>query len=197
VRTNKFVVLGAVLAIALGASSAMAAGAKKTTGTIKGSLVPANVSPGACASATDAHGNSDSYSEICGNSVKCSCLNAGPFLLTGGFGSGSAKLLVSIDYDPAVETDSDQKDLASCAPAFGVITFVIAARGKTAGRTQTLHALGAICGSPGKTVVSALGGFTIAASSANPPTTGSGTFNGTVDTVGGTTITVTGLIANP
>jgi hypothetical protein len=195
VRNHSFALLGAVLAIALGASSAMAAGAKKTTGTIKGSLVPANVTAGACGSATDAHSALDPYSSICGSPQQfCSCLNAGPFPISGGFGSGKASLLVTIDYDPALETGLEQ---ASCAPAFGVITFVIAPRGKTAGRTQTLHALGAICGSPGNTVVSALGGFTIAASSANPPTTGSGTFNGIVSTLGGTSITVTGLIANP
>jgi len=188
--------LGAVFATALGASSAMAAGAKKTTGTIKGSLVPANVTTGAaCGAATDANGAPDPYSTICGSPQNfCSCLNAGPFPISGGFGSGKASLLVTIDYDPALETGLEPE---ACAPAFGVITFVIAPRGKTAGRTQTLHALGAICGSPGNTVVSALGGFTIAASSANPPTTGSGTFNGTVSTLGGTSITVTGLIANP
>jgi hypothetical protein len=101
--------------------------------------------------------------------------------LSGGFGKGMANLFITIDENPAVTTGSDVR---ACAPAFGVITLSVPSKGKIAGFTQTINSLGTVCGTAETTTLVALGGFSIEASSANPESSGSGTFNGTVSTIG-------------
>jgi hypothetical protein len=86
---------------------------------------------------------------------------------------------------------------STCAFAFGVVTLSITAKGKISASTQTLNALGAICGTAGVTPVTILGGFTIVGSSSNPQASGSGTFNGAVSTTGQVSTTLSGLITNP
>jgi len=171
----------------------MAAGIKTVTCTISGSLSASNIKPGACPPVTDANG-SDSYDTICGDPESCKCISAAGLSLSGGFGKGTATLSITVDENAAVTTGSDPE---ACAPAFGVITLSVPAKGKIAGFTQTLNALGGVCGTAETTTLVALGGFSIEASSAKPESSGSGTFNGTVSTTGALSIKLTGLITNP
>ena len=181
----------AILALAFGASSLMAAGPRKVTGTISGSINSSNLQSDACPAVTDANGT-DSYDSICANSGSCKCLSASGLPLNGGFGKGTVNLSVTVDTDLSVKTGFDAN---SCSPAFGVFTLAIPARGKIAARTQTINAMGSICGTPGITTVVALGGFSIEGSTVG--STGSGTFNGTVNTVGSLSVKLVGLISSP
>jgi len=190
-RSNRYAVPMAILALAFGASSLMAAGAKKVTGTINGSISASNLQTGACAPLTDANGT-DSYDTICGHSGSCRCLSASGLSLTGGFGRGTVNASVTVDTDSSVKTGLD---VNACSPAFGVFSLTIPAKGKIAARTQTINATGAICGSPGISTVVALGGFSIEGSTAS--SSGSGTFNGTVSTTGSLSVKLVGLISNP
>ena len=163
------------------------------TGTIKGSVANSNPTAGACAPVTDANGT-NSYDAICAHSGSCQCLSVTRLALTGGFGKGTANLAVTVDESSAVLTGPAED---ACGPAFGVFTFSIPAKGKIAGRTQTLSVMGAVCGNAGTTTVATLGGFSIEGSTANPKTSGSGTFIGSVSKSGSLLITVSGSIANP
>jgi hypothetical protein len=175
------------------ATSSMAAGPRKTTGRISGNITQSNLTVGTCAAVTDANGT-DSYDTICAHSGSCKCLSVAGLALSGGFGRGTANLSVTVDENSAAVTGSD---LNACAPAFGVFTLSIPATRKSAAQTQTLNAMGSVCGTAGMTNVVALGGFSVEASNASLMASGSGTFNGTINTVGGLSITVTGLITNP
>jgi len=172
----------------------MATVIKSVTCTISGNVAASNLTLGACPAVTDAKNGIDSYDTICGDPGSCKCLSVTGLSLSGGFGKGTAKLFVTVDENAAVTTGSD---VEACAPAFGVIALSVPAKGKTAGFTQTLNALGSVCGTPQTTTLVALGGFSIEASSANPESTGSGTFNGTVSMVGALSIKLSGLITNP
>ncbi len=180
------------IVLALGASSATAA-TKKVTANIKGTLAQSNSNDGACPPVVDANG-SDSFGSTCAHPESCKCISATGLPLSGGFGKGTANISVTVDPNVEVSTGADS---LSCSPAVAVFTLMIPAKKTTPTRTQTLNALGAVCGTAGTTNVSALGGFSVEASSANPPASGSGTFNGTVSTVGALTIKLTGLITNP
>ena len=180
----------AVFALAFN-GSAMAAGPRKTVGRISGNVSQSNLTPGACAAVTDANGT-DTYDTICAHSGSCQCVNAPGLTLTGGFGRGTANLSVTVDENSAAVTGTD---VNACAPAFGVFTLSIPAKRNVPAQTQTLNAMGAVCGSPGTTNVVALGGFSVHASDA--VTSGSGTFNGSINTIGGLSVTLTGLITNP
>ncbi len=172
----------------------MAAGIKTVTCTISGGLTPADLNSGACSAVMDANNGIDSYDTICGHPESCKCISAKGLSLSGGFGKGTASLSFTLDENAAVTTGSDPE---ACAPAFGVITLSVPAKGKIAGFTQTLNALGGVCGTAETTTLVALGGFSIDASSAKPGSSGSGTFNGTVSTTGALSIKLTGLITNP
>lgn len=192
-RIHIVTVLVAILTLVLNASLTIAAGIKAVTCTISGSLSASNLKSGACPPVIDANGT-DSYDTICGDPESCKCLSAAGLSLSGGFGKGTASLSVTVDENAAVTTGSDPE---ACAPAFGVITLSVPTKGKIAGFTQTLNAMGSVCGTAETTTLVALGGFSIEASSAKPESSGSGTFNGTVSTVGALSIKLTGLITNP
>jgi len=128
------------------------------------------------------------------DTANCKCINASNLILSGGFGKGTANLIATADESSTVVTGSDA---SACAPAFAVVTLSIRARGKIPASTQTLNALGAVCGSAGTTTVNVLGGFSIEGSNSNPPASGSGIFNGTVGTAGQVSVTLSGLITNP
>jgi hypothetical protein len=180
-----------VIALAFSASPIEAAGPKKVTTIITGSITKSNLTSGACGGVSDANGT-DSYDTICGNSGSCQCLSAASLTLAGNFGKGTANLSVTVDENSNAVTG---QDVNACAPAFGVFTLSIPARGKLSASTQTLNAMGAVCGSAGTTTVVALGGFSIEGSTTK--STGSGTFNGTVSTVGAVSIKLVGLITTP
>ncbi len=185
------------IAIALCASLVSQAGAAKLTkGTISGSVSPSDLSTGPCAQVVDANGNDDAYDTMCAatDTADCKCITAPTLILSGGFGRGTATLTATADESATVETGSDP---SACAPAFAVVTLSIKAKGKIPASTQTLNALGAICGTPETTTVNVLGGFSIEASNSRTPASGSGIFNGTVSTTGEVSITLTGLITNP
>ena len=183
------------IAIALCASLVSEAGAKVIKGTITGAVSASNITPGACGPVTDANGT-DSYGTMCpaADAASCECLSVSTLKISGGFGKGTASLTATADESATVETGGVT---GTCAPAFGVLTLSITAKGKISASTQTINALGAICGTAAVTPVTILGGFTIVGSSSNPQASGSGTFNGTVSTTGQVSITLTGLITNP
>ena len=170
-----------------------AAGPKLTKGTISGSVSPTDLTSGACAPVVDANGTHN-YDTMCPDAANCKCINASNLILSGGFGRGTANLIATADESATVETGSGA---SSCAPAFAVVTLSIKARGKIPASTQTLNALGAVCGTPETTTVNVLGGFSIDGSNSNPAASGSGIFNGTVSTAGSVSIVLTGLITNP
>jgi hypothetical protein len=192
-RFNRFALPIAMLAVALSASSIMAATPKKVTGVVSGGISKSNLTPGACPAVVDVNGT-HSYDTTCGHPGSCQCISASGLTLAGGFGKGTVNLSVTVDEDSTAITGLST-DLNACAPAFGVFTLTIPAKGKIAGRTQTLNAMGAVCGTAGTTTVVALGGFSVESSTAS--TSGSGTFNGTVSTVGSVSVKLIGLIANP
>lgn len=192
-RIHAFAVTVALLSLVLGKSVSMAA-TKTESGTISGSITASNFTSDACPAVTDARNGIDSYDTICSDPGSCKCLAVKGLGLSGGFGKGTASLLLTVDENAAVTTGSDTN---ACAPAFGVITLSVPAKGKTAGFEQTLNALGSICGTAETTTLLALGGFSIEASSKNPESSGSGTFNGAVSTTGALSIKLTGLITNP
>jgi hypothetical protein len=194
VRIHIFVVLATLFTLALGASFTTAAGIKTVTGTISGSVTASNFSSDACPAVTDVKDGIDSYDTICSDPGSCKCLSVTKLSLSGGFGKGTASLFVTVDENSAVTTGSN---LEACAPAFSVITLAVPAKGKTSEFAQTLNAVGSVCGTAQTTTLVALGGFSIEASSANPESSGSGTFNGTVSTTGALSIKLSGLIANP
>ena len=173
-RIHAFAVTVALLSLVLGKSVSMAA-TKTESGTISGSITASNFTSDACPAVTDARNGIDSYDTICSDPGSCKCLAVKGLGLSGGFGKGTASLLLTVDENAAVTTGSDTN---ACAPAFGVITLSVPAKGKTAGFEQTLNALGSICGTAETTTLLALGGFSIEASSKNPESSGSGTFNG-------------------
>ena len=179
------------LALILSASSTMAAGTRKVTATIKGTLSGSNAVAGACSAVTDANGT-DSYDTICNNLGSCTCINATNLPLSGGFGAGKAAIFLTVDTDSSVTTGAGME---ACAPAFGVLSLSVPARGKIAAKTQTLDVLGAVCGTAGRTAVTALGGFSIAASTAD--SSGSGTFNGALSQLGALTLKISGSITGP
>jgi hypothetical protein len=187
--------LVAAIAIALCASLVSEVGAKVIKGTITGAVSSSNITPGACGPVTDDNGT-DSYDAMCppADAASCECLSVSTLKVSGGFGRGTASLTATADESATVETGGVY---GTCAPAFGVVTLSIAAKGRISARTQTLNALGAICGTAGVTPVSILGGFTIVGSSSNPQASGSGTFNGTVSPTGQVSITLSGQITNP
>ena len=186
----------AAIAIALSSLPVSAAsGPKKTTATITGSVSKSNLTSGPCAPLVDANGT-HSYDTMCppADVNSCQCLSVAGLVLSGGFGKGTANLSATADEAATVVTGSAAD---ACAPAFAVVTLSIPAKGNTPASTQTLNALGAICGSAGTTTVTALGGFSIAGSNSTPAASGSGTFNGTISTVGQVSVKLTGLITNP
>jgi hypothetical protein len=172
-----------------------AAGPRVTKGTIAGAVTESDVTTGPCAAVVDANGT-DSYDTMCpaADSADCKCINASHLILSGGFGRGTANLIATADESATVETGSSD---SACAPAFAVVTLSINAKGKIPASTQTLNALGAVCGTAGTTTVNVLGGFSIEGTNSNPPASGSGIFNGTVSTTGSVSVTLTGLITNP
>jgi hypothetical protein len=194
VRIHIFVILATLFTLAFGASLTMAAGIKTVTGTISGSVTASDLTSDACPAVTDAKDGIDTYDAICSDPGSCICLSVTRLSLSGGFGKGTASLFVTVDENAALTTSSN---VGACAPAFGVITLTIPAKGKTAEFAQTINAVGSVCGTAQTTTLVALGGFSIEASSANPESSGSGTFNGTVSTAGALSIKLSGLIANP
>jgi len=184
------------ITIALFASLVSEAAAKLVKARISGSVNASDVTSGPCAPVVDTNG-ADTYDTMCpaADTANCKCINASNLLLSGSFGRGTANLIATADESSTVETSAT--DPSACSPAFAVVTLSIAARGKVPAKTQTLNALGAVCGAPGTTTVSLLGGFSIEDSSSQPPAMGSGTFNGTVSVTGQVSITLAGLINNP
>ena len=183
-------VLVAIL-LTFSTAQAFAAGPKRTIATLTGSVSRSSIASGACNPVVDANGTDD-FDSICEHSGSCSCLTAPGLTLVGGFGRGTAILTATEDNDPSVLTGSDEN---ACSPAFIVVTLSTLARGKIPATTQTLNALGAICGTAGTTTVVALGGFSIAHSSSSA--SGSGTFSGTISPVGQVAAKLTGVITNP
>lgn len=181
----------AILAIALCAFRAQVASAKTTTASLTGTASSSNITSGVCSAVTDANGHTDSYDTICENPGSCECIDVS-LNLSGGFGSGTAKLIATADVNPDVETGTEA---TACYPAFAAVTLSAKAKGKVPASTQTLNALGVICGTPITTPVTAQGGFTVEASSSGA--SGSGTFSGTLSQTGAVSIKLTGLITNP
>jgi len=187
--------LVAAIAIVLCTPLVSEAGAKLAKGTLTGSVSPTDISTGACAPVVDANGT-DAYDSMCAatNPSDCKCLIASNLTLSSSFGRGTAVLTATEDNSTIVDTASNA---SGCSPAFAVVTLSINAKGKIPASTQTLNAIGAVCGSPGTTTVNVLGGFSIEGSDSNPAASGSGIFNGTVSTTGQVSIALTGLITNP
>jgi len=185
--------LVAAIAIAVFASLVSEASAKLIKATVSGPVSASDITSGACPDAVDANGT-DTYDSMCPTGEDCKCLTASSLVVSGGFGKGTAVLTATESDNPTVVTGSSA---SACSPAFAVLTLSIKAKGKVPASTQTLNALGAICGSAGATTVNVLGGFTINASNSSPPASGSGIFNGTVSTSGQVSILITGLITNP
>jgi hypothetical protein len=171
------------------------AAGKVVTGTISGAVSASDVTAGACAAVVDANGT-DNYDTMCppADIANCKCINASHLILSGGFGRGTANLIATADETTTLQTAND---VSACSPAFAVVTLSISARGKIPAKTQTLNALGAVCGTAGTTTVNVLGGFSIEGSSSNPAASGSGIFTGTVSTTGSVSVKLTGLINNP
>ena len=192
---HKYALVAAVALTLCTSIVAEAAGPKLTKGKLSGSVSKSDVSTGACAPVVDANGT-HTYDTMCpaADAANCECITAPNLVLSGGFGKGTATLTATADESSTVVTGSDA---SACAPAFAVVTLSIHARGKVPASTQTLNALGAVCGTAGTTTVNVLGGFSIEGSNSTPPASGSGIFNGTVSTTGAVSVTLTGLITNP
>lgn len=192
---HKYALVAAVALTLCTSIVAEAAGPKVTKGTLSGSVSQSDVTSGACAPVVDANGTHN-YDTMCpaADTANCKCITAPSLLLSGGFGKGTATLTATADESSTVQTGTG---LNACAPAFAVVTLSIHARGKIPASTQTLNALGAVCGTAGTTTVNVLGGFTIEGSNSSPPASGSGIFNGTVSTAGQVSVSLSGLITNP
>src|ERR1700719_999929 len=116
---HRYAILAAI-ALAMFTSPVSAAGPKKTTGTITGSVSASNVKSGACAAVVDANG-ADPYDTMCptADTGSCKCISVSGLTLTGGFGRGTANLSATADESATVTTGSTAD---ACAPAFAVVT---------------------------------------------------------------------------